>query len=349
MKRRGKGIAAGLCPVGMSGGGDAAHADICLEPDGSFEVRVGSVDLGQGSKTVLRQLAADALGVSLEAVSVAEVDTETSPSTSGTFASRVTFMDGNAVLDAAADLKRQLGEWAAHRFSVDPSRVSIKNGCLVLADDMDRVLATLAGVAAMTGGGGGVVGHGAYVPAGGHGFDPATGKMKSIAAMSFVASVAEVEVDTETGMVDVLKVTQAFEAGTVINPLLAKSQVHGGLGFGLGFALREDAHPYYPSLEFAVDGFRDYFLATASDYPLQVVTDFVEVPHPEGPRGAKGFGEGLPVTGVASAIIAAIHDAVGVWVTDLPATPERILSLLAKADSAKRRSTKQTQQRAAER
>ncbi|MDP3040789.1 MAG: molybdopterin-dependent oxidoreductase, partial [Deltaproteobacteria bacterium] len=113
MKKKGVGISCNTHPAGLKGGGDPSQAQIRLKPDGTFDLLVGAVDIGQGSKTILWQIAADELGVPLEAITVNNFDTDIGPMCTGTFASRVTFMDGNAVIRAAADLKKKIREWAA--------------------------------------------------------------------------------------------------------------------------------------------------------------------------------------------------------------------------------------------
>ena len=173
-----------------------------------------------------------------------------------------------------------------------------------------------------------LVGTGAYTPGAGQSFDPETGKMTAIASLAFGACVAEVEVDTETGVVDLIKLVQVYEIGKAINPLLCKGQINGGAMMGISFALTEDFTPYYPKIDFAPDGLADYVLTTAADMPPVMISDIVEVPHPNGPRGAKGFSE-MTASAAPPAILSAIHKAIGVWITDYPATPERILKALA--------------------
>jgi CO/xanthine dehydrogenase Mo-binding subunit len=187
---------------------------------------------------------------------------------------------------------------------------------------------TMAEVGTMANWGGQfLVGTGAYTPGAGQGFDPQTGKMTAVASLAFGACVAELEVDTETGVVDVLKLVQVYEIGKAINPLLCKGQINGGATMGISFALTEDYSPYYPSMDFAPDGLADYILTTAADMPPVMISDIVEVPHPNGPRGAKGFSE-MTASAAPPAILSAIHKAIGVWITDYPATPERILRAL---------------------
>ena len=335
MKKRGVGISCNTHPAGLKGGGDPSQAQIRLKPDGTFDLLVGAVDIGQGSKTILRQIAADELGVPLEAITVNNFDTDIGPMCTGTFASRVTFMDGNAVIRATADLKKKIGQWAAETLEASPddieiadNKVSVKSK--VVIEGAPAVSKTMAEVGTMVNWGGQfLVGTGAFIPGAGQDFDPETGKMTAVASLAFGACVAEVEVDTETGVVDVLKLVQVYEIGKAINPLLCKGQINGGAMMGIGFALTEDFTPYYPGIDFAPEGLADYIVTTAADMPPVKDYDIVEVPHPNGPRGAKGFSE-MTASAAPPAILSAIHNAIGVWITDYPATPERILRALGK-------------------
>ncbi|HXZ37946.1 MAG TPA: molybdopterin cofactor-binding domain-containing protein [Thermodesulfobacteriota bacterium] len=327
MKKRGIGISCNTHPAGLKGGGDPSQAQIRLKPDGTLDLLVGAVDIGQGSKTILRQIAADELGVPLEAITVNNFDTDIGPMCTGTFASRVTFMDGNAVIRAAADFKKQIKEWAAEALEANPADIEMADNKVFVkgAPAKAKTMAEVGG--AVNWGGQFIVGTGAFIPGAGQAFDPATGKMTAIASLAFGACVAEVEVDTETGLVEVLKLIQVYEIGKAINPLLCRGQINGGAMMGIGFALTEDFTPYYPSMEHAPDNLADYTIATAADMPREMVWDIVEVPHPNGPRGAKGFSE-MTASAAPPAILSAIHNAIGVWVTDYPATPERILRAL---------------------
>lgn len=330
MKKRGIGISVGTHPAGLKGGGDPSQAQIRLKPDGTFDLLNGAVDIGQGCKTILRQLAADELDVPIENITHNNSDTDIGPMCTGTFASRVTFMDGNAVLAAAADLKEKIRACAAGVFECDAHEVEVAENRVYVKGMPDKSL-TMAEVGSMVNWGGGfLVGTGAFTPGPGQDFDPETGKMTAVASLAFGCCVAEVEVDTETGVVDLLKLTQVFEVGKAVNPLLCKGQNNGGAMLGIGFALTENTCPYYPTMDFTVQDLADYILTTAADMPKTMVEDIVEVPHPNGPRGAKGYSE-MTASLAPPAILNAIHNAIGVWVTDYPATPERILRALESA------------------
>ena len=327
MKKRGVGISCNTHPAGLKGGGDPSQAQIRLKLDGTFDLLFGAVDIGQGCKTVLWQIAADELGVPLEAITVCKFDTDVGLMCTGTFASRVTFIDGNAVINAARDLKAKMKRFVASQLGVEPEQLEVADNRVFVKDNPEQGM-SMTEVGALANWGGEIlVGTGAYTPGAAQDFDPETGKMTAIASLAFGACVAEVEVDTETGVVDLLKLVQVYEIGKAINPLLCKGQINGGATMGISFALTENTCPYYPTMDFAVDNLSDYVLTTAADMPPEMITDIVEVPHPNGPRGAKGFGE-MTASAPPPAILSAIHDAIGVWITDYPATPEVILRAL---------------------
>lgn len=328
MKKRGIGISCNTHPAGLKGGGDPSQAQIRLKPDGTVDLLVGAVDIGQGSKTILRQIAADELGVPLEAITINNFDTDIGPMCTGTFASRVTFMDGNAVIRAAGDLKKKIKEWAAKAMEANPEDIEVADN-KVFVKGAPAKAKTMAEVGTEVNWGGQfLVGTGSFIPGAGQTFDPETGKMTAVASLAFGACVAEVEVDLETGVVEVLRLIQVYEIGKAINPLLCRGQINGGAMLGIGFALTEDFAPYYPEINHAADNLADYIVTTAADMPREMIWDTVEVPHPNGPRGAKGFSE-MTSSAAPPAILSAIHNAIGVWITDYPATPERILKALA--------------------
>jgi CO/xanthine dehydrogenase Mo-binding subunit len=325
-KKRGTGIAAIWYPTGLSGGGDPSQAIVKMQLDGSVDVLIGSVDLGEGVRTVVRQMAAEELGVPIEKVSVTLVDTDSSPWDTGTFASRLTHQTGNAVVQAAREARQVLFEIASRQLGVSPDELAVQDGLVVVRDFPEQAI-PIADIAEkaiwseqMIIAGRGSYGWPAAV------VDPETGEGEPLHNMAYGATVAEVEVDTETGMVKVLKLVSAYDCGKAINPLLVEGQIDGGAAGGLGSALYEELHPYYPTLDHYPTGFFSYMLPTAKDVPdLDAVV--VEMKSSTGPYGAKGIGE-MTANSQAPAIINAIHDAIGVWITDTPATPEKILRAL---------------------
>ncbi len=324
--KRGKGISAVWYSTGMSGGGDPSQVMVKMRPDGSVDVLIGSVDIGQGARTIVRQIAAQELGVPLEKVNVTAVDSDTSPLDTGTFASRVTHQTGNATILAAREARQVLFEVAAGQLGVKPEQLEAKDDKIVVRDFPEQAIpiADIAGRATWDERKI-IAGRGAFgwpvAPV-----DPDTGQGEPLHTMAYGATVAEVEVDDETGWVKVLKLASAYDCGKAINPMLVEGQIDGGTAGGLGSALMEELHPYYPTLDHHPTGFFSYMIPTAKDLPeLDAVV--VEMGSRTGPYGAKGIGE-MTANTQAPAIINAIHAAVGVWITDLPATSEKVLRAL---------------------
>jgi CO/xanthine dehydrogenase Mo-binding subunit len=332
MKKKGVGMACILHPSGNKGAGDPSNAAIQLKPDGTLALLVGAVDLGQGSTTILRQFAADCMEVPIENIFASNFADDFAPLSLGSFASRVTLIDPHAVENAAEDLKKKVREYAAEMLEAHPDDVEYSGGKIFVKGAPEGPSATLAevGGASMFGGGNEpalLVGTGAWQPAKFHAHDPVTGEMPAVGAISFGCCVVEVEVDTETGEVDVTKMTMVWEVGKAVNPLMVRQQITGGVQCGLGTALIENAFPYYPNPDWAPENFSDYAIPTFVDYPDEFRWGYEEVPHPMGVKGAKGFSEGS-TNGPPPAIMAAIHDAVGVWIDQYPATPEVVLRAL---------------------
>ncbi len=323
MKKKGVGIALYTLPTGMKGGGDPSQATVKLNPDGTFTVLVGTVDIGQGSSTTLRQVAADCLDVDIEQVTLSNHSDYQTLMCLGSFASRVSTVDPNAVLFAVNHLKEQMKEFVVHQMEVDPDNLEIADGKIFVKDDSEKSM-TMADVGAAVNWGGHImIGTAAWMigPASGH--DPEDGKMTAVGAMSWTAAVVELEVDTGTGEVTLLKVVHANEVGRALNPMLVKGQVYGSMAMGIGTALTEDTDPYYPTRDFHSTGLGDYLIPTAADMPLENEVAILEMPNPNLPIGSKGFSGELGAA--PAAIMNAIYDALRLWVTDYPATPERIL------------------------
>jgi len=265
--KRGTGISAIWYPTGLSGGGDPSQAIVKMQTDGSVDVLIGSVDIGQGVRSIMRQMAAEELGVPIEKVSVTLVDTETSPLDTGTFASRLTHQTGNAVVQAAREARQVLFEVAAGQLGASVEQLEARDGMVVVRDFPEQAI-PIADVAS----------HAVWTDrrliAGRGSFgwpvatiDPETGKGEPLHNMAYGATVAEIEVDTETGVVKVTKLVSAYDCGKAINPLLVEGQIDGGAAGGLGAALLEELHPYYPTLEHYPTGFFSYMLPTAKDVP----------------------------------------------------------------------------------
>lgn len=324
MKKRGKGIAAMFYPIGATSNPNSSGASIKVNMDGSAVLYIGATDIGQGSNTILCQIAAEELGIEFDKVTVVASDTKLTPYDHGPGASRTTYITGNAVQKAAALAKQILFEVAAEDFKVSPSGLTSSNGYIYLQDFPERrvAISTVAGKAHKEKGRP-PFGAATYNPPT-TGLDKETGHGKPYGAYVFAAQIADVEVDTETGEVEILKITAVHDCGKAINPRLTEGQVEGGVGMGIGYGLMEkmvveQGRVKNPQLT-------DYVVPTAMDVPA-IVTRIVERPDPTGPFGAKGIGEPslLPT---APAIVNAIQDAVGVRIRELPVTPEKVLKAI---------------------
>ncbi len=326
MKKRGIGIATIHYPTGLSGGGDPSQAVITIKHDGTVNVLVGSVDIGQGCKTVFAQIAAEELGVPMENIVVRNDDTDACPMCMGTFASRVTHMAGNAVMLAAREARQALFEVAAEELGTPPEELAIEEGKVVVMDRPEQAI-PIADLAARAYWAKGkiIAGRGSYSRPGVV-IDPDTGAGDLCAGLTYATTLAEVEVDTETGVVDVLRLISAYDVGSAINPMMCEGQIEGGTAMGLGQAIMEDLHPYYPDIRHQPKSFGDYMIPTAKDIS-NIDAIVVEMPLKTGPYGAKGIGE-TTANSQPAAIVNAIHNAIGVWITDLPATPEKVLKAL---------------------
>ncbi len=332
-KKRGVGIGAVHYSTGQSGGGDPSQVMLKMRSDGCVDIIMGSIDIGQGVRTIMRQIAAQELGVSLEKVNVSLIDTDIVPLDTGTFASRVTHQTGNAVKIAAAELRKGLLETAAKMMHVHPGELELRDD-KVYSLDSPREAISIAEVANQAT----WVEEKLLAGRGAFGWpiadvDPETGKGDPVHTLAYGATLAEVEVDTETGQVEVKRMFSAYDCGKAINPMLVEGQIDGGNAMGLGSALMEELHPYYPTLDEYPTGLFEYLIPTAADVP-DMKSLIVETISDTGPYGAKGIGE-MTANTEAPAIINAIHDAVGVWITDLPATPEKVLRALEEKEKGK--------------
>ena len=326
---RGAGMATIEYPTGMNQNGDPSQAWIKVKPDGRVDVFSGTADIGNGSKTVQSQIVAETIGVPYDWVTFDNSNTDSSPLCTGTFASRATFVAGNAVLKAARQVRERILDVAATEMEAAPGDLEVTDGTVSVIGTPARSMGVdeVAGAATFVHGEL-LTGDGAHLNPGATITDPTTGEvdLPPHAAISYAASVAEVEVDDETGDVRVIKLTQAYDIGRAMNPTLLEGQIDGGAVMGLGFGLLETCYPYYPSNEHRPPTITAYHAATMDELPI-VENVMIENPSSGGPYGAKGIGE-MANNAQPAAIAIAIHDAVGVWVTEFPITPERVLAAL---------------------
>jgi CO/xanthine dehydrogenase Mo-binding subunit len=326
MKKRGIGIAIGEYPTGMSGGGDSSQAIVKVRPDGTADLIIGSCDIGQGVKTVLAQMAAEELGISYEQINVINDDTDTTPLCFGTFATRVTFVAGNATVMAAREAKQILFEIAANDLEAAPEDLEASGGSIFVKGAPDRSVSVAATAnKGIFGGRKLIVGRGHYMrePSAP---DPDTGATDPFATLAWAGVLAEVEVDTETGEVEITRLVTVYDVGKAINPTLTEGQIHGGAGMAIGASLMEQHYSFYPSMDYRPATLGEYIIPTTMDVP-DIEAHIYECASTEGPYGAKGIGE-MTANTPAPAIVNAIHDAIGVWIYENPITPERILRAL---------------------
>jgi CO/xanthine dehydrogenase Mo-binding subunit len=288
--KRGLGFAAGFKNVGFSFGyQENCWAKVEIHGNGEIDrviLHHAGAEVGQGTHTVMAQMAAEAVGVPFEKVRLIASDSATMENSGSVSASRMTFMSGNAIKGAA---EVALKKWQAEERPA--------------------------------------IGEFKYLAPRTTQFDQETGYSTPNFAYAFVAQAAEVEVDSETGHVHILRFVSADDVGQAINPALVEGQVEGAVVQAQGYAVMED----WKTKDGRVlsDQLSTYLIPTIWDIPEKVETVIVEVPDPNGPWGARGLGE-LPFLTVAPVIGAAIHDAIGVWVDEFPFTPERVLRALGK-------------------
>jgi len=307
---------------------DGASAYVRINEEGRAIVLTGEPDVGQGSRTTFALIAAHELGIPIEWVNVALLDTDISPHGLGTFGDRSTTLAGNAIKNAAIDARNQLIDAASRKLGVNPSELTIEEGIIFFKKDpsIRMEFKEAAQIVSYEKAGATVLGHGEFIPQNVSMVDPETKTGNISCAYPFVAQVAEVEVNLKSGEVKVLSITAAHDLGKIINPLTAEGQVHGAIAQGIGFALTEEL--IVKEGKITNPNFKNYKVPRAKDIPAIHVI-FVESNDPNGPYGAKGLAEPA-LTPVAPAIANAIYHAVGIRLTSLPLTPKKIKDALKK-------------------
>ncbi len=335
MKRRGRGIACMWYPIGFTVAANPSAAVVKVNEDGTATVLTGTVETGQGALTVLGQIAAEELGIAMADVHVVSADTDATPMDTGAIASRTTYVTGNAILLAAANAKQILFEVAAPMLGVRPDQLEARDRKIqVLGYPRKNLPIGDVATHAQVVKGQPPLGSASYNPPT-VAMDPETGQGKPFSTYVYATQIAEIDVDDETGEVEVLRIVAAHDCGTPINPTLVEGQIEGGISMGIGLALQEeilfdeDGRQINPNLT-------NYIMPTSLDMP-EIEVDIVPNYDPTGPFGAKGVGEPTSVP-TAAAIANAIYDAVGVRIHSLPATSEKILmALREKERSGKKR------------
>jgi len=314
-KRRGIGIAT---VIGWSSGYShyrGSSATIQLLDDGKFYLEAGISDTGTGSKTTMTQVAAEALSVNFEDVTIASGDTILPPDV-GSQASRVAVTAGTAVYNAAQDLKSKLFKIVAAKLEVKPEDLDVEDGKIFVKASPD-IYMTYKEVAAMRWTEGYQAGWGTQV----------AGELIDLNPIS--AQVAEVEVDTETGEVQLIALSDVYDIGTALNPAIVLGQLSGGVACGLGYGITEDI--IYDPITGAVlnSSYLMYKLPTMVDIPTLDLALYEDEPNPCTPYGQRGVGE-PSVCAAAPAINNAVYNAIGVSCDGNPITPQKILNLLGK-------------------
>ena len=333
MKKFGKAISLVLHPSGNKGANDPSQAAIQLEPDGTYVLLIGCADIGNGSVTIMRQIAAETMECPIDNMFCSNFADDFAPLSQGAFASRTTLIDSHAVENACIDLKNKIAEWAANKvWSCSVDEVEVSDNMVFVKADKENKCLTMQQVGGMVYAPETtldfLVGLGYWNPAPQQcGHDPVTGAMPEVKAISYGGIYVEIEVDTETGVIDILKCYQTWECGKAVNPLLVKSQINGGMTHGLGLAMTEDMWPDPDNLNRAPNNMSDYSMPTFMDYPAEVKCSWVEVPCPNGVKGMKGFSEGATNT-LGPALMNAVKDATGIWMDQWPLTPEVVLRKL---------------------
>ncbi len=298
---RGIGIALAWHGAGFTGSGEVMLASIAsleLTDEGEIRVLTASTEMGQGTKTILPQVVAEELGVPAEALTMAPQDTSIVPDSGPTVASRTAMVVGGLLIKAARRMREQVEAATSGEFAATYAGYAREHGGLRI----DQQFEAYPNVE----------------------FDDNTYRGDAYPTYGWACAVAEVEVDLDSGEVTVRDVVSADDVGKAIHPLLAEGQVEGGTLQAVGYATIEEIK--LVDGRYLNDRLATYLIPTSLDAP-RIRSILVEDPFSGAPHGAKGVGE-LPMDVPAAAVVAAIHDATGVWIHDLPATPERILAAL---------------------
>jgi len=326
MKVKGIGYGAMLYGVGYGfARPDYGSAEVEISADGTVCIWNGGSELGQGLATILCQFAAQELGIAYEKTRIFSADTALTPDSGPVSASRSTFVQGAAIVNACGQLKDALFEMLSEKFGVSRENISIVDENIINTENSRKIISFVEAAGEMHNRGMRTRFSGWYSNMT-HDVDPETSQGDAFRQYAWASQVAEVEVDLDTGVVKVLKIASATDAGQAVNPMLVEGQIEGGAIQGLGYALMEEMK--VQNGEFLNASLSNYIIPTAKDSPI-IESLIVEVPDPNSPHGVKGVGEPAMIP-TAPAILNAINNAIGKRIYDLPASPERILSALGK-------------------
>ncbi|MFQ5856251.1 MAG: xanthine dehydrogenase family protein molybdopterin-binding subunit [Anaerolineae bacterium] len=319
-KKRGFGIGSMYYGIGYGfSRADIGSAAIEMAEDGTTTVYSGACEMGQGVMTIVAQVAAEEIGIHPDTIRVVAADTGSTPDAGPTSGSRATFVQGVAVQKAARDMRDQIFQMASEMLRCNKEELEAHEG-QIYRIGTEAPPISVAKVAAQIHFLGRRCASWGWHDNTTADVDPETSQGDAYATYGWATQLAEVEVDTETGHVKVLRIVSATDAGKAINPMAVEGQIQGGAAMGMGYALYEQhilekGIPHTGSLAF-------YLVPTSMDVP-DIECEIVEVADPKGPFGAKGVAEPATIP-TTPAILNAIFDAVGVRITETPATPERV-------------------------
>jgi CO/xanthine dehydrogenase Mo-binding subunit len=328
LRRRGVGVSTMFYGVSLGAKGwflDAAAASVQMHQDGSVSIAFGCTEMGQGAQTVIAQMAAESTGLPIERITILPTDTGLVPDSGPTVASRTTVFSGNAVLDALGQIKHNLLKEAAELLAVDPGDLVFRDGqvrgggkSIPFDQLIQHCYQRNVNLAA----------EGWYIspPCT---FDEQSGQGDAYYVYGYGTQIAEVEVDLDTGRVEVVRMVAAHDVGRAINPSGVRGQIEGGVVQGLGYALLEDF--VVKDGQILTPDLATYTIPTALDVP-QVESIIVEAASKDGPFGAKGLGE-QPIIPTAAAVANAVANATGVRVRKLPISPERLRQAILENDA----------------
>jgi len=318
-KRRGIGVGMGWYRTSIGTAGDGCGANVYVHEDGSVLLFTGITEMGQGSYTVLPQICAEELGISLDQVRLVQPDTHMVPESGPTVGSRSTTLMGNAIILAARQVKESILEAASEMLLVPVGRLGSREGRIFDREKPNKSVLFREAAARAMARGKRLIGQGWWTPPPST-LDPETGQGNPYFVYTYSTHMAEVVVDVETGETEVTGYVAAFDVGKAINPQSVEGQIEGGVAMGLGYALMEEVVlkngvPQNLSLQ-------NYLIPTILDVP-SITSIILEMPNAHGPYGAKGIGE-MPNIPATPAILNAIANACGGRVRSLPADPEKV-------------------------
>jgi len=333
MKRKGRGMATIMFGFGYGEGfPDHSIASVEIEEDGKILIRTAAADVGQGILTTITQIAAEVLKVKPEAIRIIPGDTHLTKNSGSSSATRQTFFTGNAVKIASEELLGIIYHYASLEFKSNHVELGIKDGYIFRKGNPNTKLSYWELAERVKARGDSLKAEATFFPQTDKP-DLKTGQGKKVyLAYTFVTQIIDLEVDTDTGMVEVLKVYTAADIGKAINPQNVEGQIEGGTVQGIGMALMEE-QVIKEGITLNPD-LTSYLIPTSMDTP-HFTTRLIENEDSEGPYGAKGVGEPSTIA-TAPAIANAIYDAIGVRIYHLPITPEKILKALKEETKNKR-------------